>query len=150
MNNKIITILILILFSSCSAWKERSVSLDKQKLSFVDRSIIETTKPGDRVYITIPANNPERPKGVTETYQGSKGAVAEVDFDNDGVVTGFRVDCPEEHILEQRNIELENQIKIKEIENKTNIEAINAIGKWTAITLIPIGLFFALAFYFKN
>lgn len=146
-----IFILFLPLFmTGCGLLKNRTVDKTNESVKLIDRTVVETTSPGDKVYITIPALEPERPKSETKTYQGSNGAVTDVDFDDTGTVTGIRTDCPEVTEKEMRDIELDYGLKTKEVESKANIELANTIGKWTAITLIPIGFFFALAYYLKK
>ncbi len=113
---------------------------------------ISEKSPRDNVTILLPTPlpNPDRPKGEIVTYDGKRGAKVEVQYDTTGTVSRIDADCPEIDKVTQHNLDLEYDLKTKQVESKANIELANTIGKWAAITLIPIGAFFALAFYFKE
>ena len=145
-------LLILLLCSSCSILKDRAVDKAKEKIRLIDKTVISEKAPGDNVTILLPAplSSPQRPKATIKTYNGEKGAKLSVQFDTTGLVNRIDSDCPEIDKIEQKNIELDYALKTKEVESKANIELANTIGKWSAITLIPIGALFALAFYFKG
>lgn len=148
----LISLSLILFLTSCGLLKDRKVDKTKEKIRLVDRSVITEKSPGDEVtvFLPYPLPNPDRPKGEVRTYPGTNGATVGVEFDTLGVVRRIDADCPEVDKVEQRNLELDYGLKTKEVESKANIELANTIGKWTAITLIPIGFFFAVAFYFKN
>lgn len=135
---KLLIILLLVLISSC---KTRKVELTKDKIHFVDRSVIERKAPADRVYITIPAKEPQRPKAITKTYDGKKGARTDVTFDDDGKVVNIISDCPEVDEKEERDIKYQRDLKLKQIENTFNLD----VAKLGSKTIIWVGFFFALA-----
>lgn len=139
-----------IFTTSCIGLKDRTVDVYKQTDFLVDKSVFEKTTPGDRVYITIPANNPERPKATTKNYMGTNGATTDVVFDENGTVTSIIADCPEQHEKQMFDIKYQHEEKSKEIESKANIELASTIGKWTAITLVPSFFFFATAWFFRG
>jgi len=127
---KIIIILLFAIFaSSC---KSRKVELTKDKIKFLDRSIIERKAPGDRVYITIPATPNERPVSQTKTFKGNQGAITDVVFDKNGQVTTIITDCPEVDEKEQRDVAYERNLKLKNIDHTFNLE----IGKLISRTFI--------------
>jgi hypothetical protein len=127
---KIILIFVFAIFaSSC---KTRSVELTKDKIKYLDKSIIERNAPADRVYITIPATPNERPVSQTKSYKGNKGAITDVVFNEKGEVTTIISDCPQVNEKEQRDIAYERNLKLKNIDHTFNLEA----GKMMSKTII--------------
>lgn len=152
MSYKPLIIIFAILGSSCSVLKDKKVDRSKERIKLVESSTVTEKAPGDNVtvYIPYPLPSPDRPKAQVKRYEGKKGATVDVEFDSIGVVRRIDADCPEVDKVAQHNRELEYRIKERQVESKANIDAINAIGKWTSFTIIPIGLFFAFAFWLKK
>lgn len=149
---KILIGLLFLLLSSCGLLKDVKKNRTKEKVRIVESSTISEKAPGDNVtvYLPYPIESPERPKREIKTYKGEKGAKVKVQFDSIGNVNRIDADCPEIDKVEQHNLDLDYGLRRKEVERKANVEIVNAIGKWSATTLIPIGFFFALAFYLKR
>ena len=147
----LIIFLILGLVTSCGLLKDKNTERKKENLSFMDKTIIQEKSPGANttVFLPYPLPNPKRPRNETKKYTGENNSSISVDFDSLGVVRGINSNCPEIDKLEQRNVELEYNLKSREVESKANIELANTIGKWIATTLIPIGFFFALAWWLR-
>lgn len=131
-------IILLLFFSSCAT---RKVQLQKEKIHFVDKSIIETKSPGDKVFITLPNTPKDRPKAITKRYNGEKGAKTDVTFNDAGTVTSINTDCPEVNEKEERDIAYERSTKEKASERVFNMN----LAKLASKTIIWIGLFFSLA-----
>lgn len=143
-------ILILLLFSSCSLLKDRTVDKVNEKVKFSDRSTITEKEPGDVIIMPAPLTPKDRPRNTTITTKGANGTTVTTNYDKEGFVAGQVVVAPPKEKIEQRDIEGEIRLKTKQVESKANIDLANVIGKWTATTLIPIGFFFAVAFYLKR
>lgn len=145
---KLYIIIILILLSGCNAFKDVTRNKTREKIKLVDRTIIEEKSPGDNVtvFLPYPLPSPDRPKSKTVTYNGKKGATVDVAFDSTGVVKAIDADCPEINKIEQRNIELDHDIKSKEMEATANIELAKVIGN----RLVIVGFFFSLAWVLRK
>lgn len=148
----LIILVILVSVSSCGILKDKNTERKKESFKFSDKTTIQEKAPGANttVFLPYPLPNPKRPKNETKKYTGENNSSISVDFDSLGVVRGINSNCPEVNKLEQRNVELEAKIKSREVETKANIELADTIGKWIAITLIPIGFFFALAWWLRG
>ena len=137
-----IYILVLLLaamtFNGCAT---RKVNKDNTKIHLVEQARIERKSPGDRVYIEYPRTPNERPKGVTQTNKGTKGAETRTTFDQTGTITRIETDCPEINEIEQRNREWDYKKKEKDSERSFNTE----IAKLGSKTLIWIAGIFAVA-----
>lgn len=114
----------------------------------MDKTTIQQKAPGANttVFLPYPLPNPKRPKNETRKYQGENNSTVSVDFDSLGVVRGIIADCPEIDRLEQRNVELDYNLKSREVESKANIELATVIGN----RLVLVGFFFALAWWLKS
>ena len=148
----IISIMGIFLFTGCLSLKDKTVDKKKEKVRLIESRTISEKAPGDNVtvYLPYPLESPDRPKAQIKTYKGEKGAEVKVEFDSTGNVNRIDADCPEIDKVEQHNLELEYELRTRKMEKQLNIEAIREVGKWTAITLIPIGFFFAVAFYLRK
>lgn len=138
---KLLLIFIVVLFNSCGMLKSRSVDLQKQKVHFIDKSVIETTAPADKVFITLPATPKDRPKATTKRYEGSDGLKTDVTFDKDGNVTSISSDSPAKKVIQENNIESQIEIKTKLIDNEFNLE----IAKIASKTTIWLGVILGIA-----
>ena len=130
----IFLIIALLSLSSCAT---RKVNKTRENLKIIDRGIVQTTSPGDKVYITIPAKPNERPKATTQTYTGNQGASTDIDFNEEGKVTAIRTDCPEIDKLEQKNLQLDYDYREKNSERAFNEMAIKT-GKSTLLWMTAI------------
>ena len=142
---KAITILILVTLNGCGLLKDRNVEITKDKIHYLDRSVIETTSPGDKVFITIPATPNTRPKETTVRYDGDKGAKTDVTFDKDGTVTSISSDCPEVNEREERDIEFQRQTKLKDIDSQFNLELADKISSTIIWCSVILGFFGSIA-----
>lgn len=149
---KIVVILIVALLHGCGVLKDRRVNKTNERVRLVENKTLSEKAPGDNVTIMLPypLSNPNRPKATIQETKGKYGATVKTQFDSIGMVNRIDVNCPEIDKVEQHNLDLDYSLREKEIEVKANIELANVIGKWLAITFIPIGGFFALALYFKS
>ena len=140
------------MLSGCGILKDRSVDKSKERIKLVENKTLTEKTPGDNVTIMLPypLSSPERPRARIVENKGKRGATVKTQFDSTGVVSRIDVNCPEIDKVEQHNLNLDYSLRTKEVETKANIELANVIGKWLAITFIPIGGFFALALYFKS
>lgn len=97
----------IIFFYSCGA---RKSSVDKTDIAIFEKKEIQRTSPGERVYISTPAETPERkrPRKEDKVYVSPGGVVNTVSFDQKGIITHIITDCPpiDERISELvRNID---------------------------------------------
>lgn len=135
-------IILLFFFSSCAT---RKVQLQKERIHFVDKSVIETKSPGDKVFITLPNTPKDRPKAITKRYEGNNGAKTDVTFDENGNVTSISSDSPEINTRSENDIKYEQMTKDKQSQRQFNLGLAKIISK----TCIIIGFFFAVASVFK-
>ena len=141
--NPYLIFVVALLLSCCAT---RKVNKDNTKIHLVEQARIERKAPGDRIYIEYPRTPNERPKGMTQTNKGSKGAETRTTFDETGTITRIETDCPEINEIEQRNRELDYQKKEKDSERSFNTE----IAKLGSKTLIWIAAIFAVAWVVKG
>lgn len=147
---KLLIIWMLIVSSSCSLLKDRTVDKNNERYKFIDRSVITERTPGDVIVMPAPRTPKDRPRDTTITTRGEKGATVTTSYDREGRLDGQTIICPETEKTKQMNVEGEYKLKTKQVESKANIELADTVGKWSAITFIPIGFFFALAFYLRK
>jgi hypothetical protein len=143
-------IILVILVSSCGLLKD--VTRDRKKEQSTTKTRIFETKKERGEIIILPA--PMIPnKTIRDTvieYKTARGATVSKNYDSGGELTNTVVVCPDSEETKQTDIKSEYALKSLEVEKRLNIETINAIGKWLAIILIPIGFFFALAWWARK
>lgn len=157
---KLIIIIAVFVFSSCSLLKDRTV--DKVKIREIEKT--ERLAPGAQIayfppILNYPKNVPRRPylkKGPNTLtkptvnkdtlIKGDNGSEMWVFFNPDGSYKGSLCNCPQVKEL----TESDKRIREKQVESKANIELVNTLGKWAAIILIPGQLFFAAAWLFRK
>lgn len=150
MRKCILYFLVLTFLFSCSTLKDRTVDKEKEKIKFVDQSVIESKIPGDVIVLPAPKIPEQRPKDTVIVYRGKKGATATTSYDQQGFLAGQLINCPEEHETKRIDVKGRYQLNTKKVESKMNIELANVVGKWMFRTLVPIGFFFAVAFFLRK
>ena len=140
----IIIILWFLLLGSCAT---RKVQKTTEKIRLVDTGVITEKAPGDVIFIERPNTPSERPKGATIVYKGQKGATASIKYDKEGFIDGGIIDCPEVDKIEQKNLELDYDLKEKTSQREFNEKLINifykllmnisfiGFGAWTIVSV---------------
>lgn len=146
----LIIFLILVSVLGCNPLKDVSKQNLKEKLSYLDTSTEIIKRQGEVIILPSPRTPNKVFRDTIVEYRTKKGATVSTRYNDKGEIDNQIVICPDSEETKQTNIKAEYQYKQRLVEKELNIEAINAIGKWTAITFIPIGFFFAVAFYFKS
>ena len=142
----ILYIYVLILLSGCGLLKDRSVDKSNEKFKFFDRSVIETTSPGDVIVLPAPRTPNERPRDTVITYTGERGATATTAYDKEGFLAGQIINCPDEQETKRMNIEGEYELRLKQVEARLNSE----IVRETKSALIWIAAIFAAAWVLRG
>lgn len=143
MKNTALAISLITLATGCAT---RRVEKSQERVKLFETSQIRRTAPGDRVYIEMPRTPNERPRSTTKTYRGARGAVSDVVFDSVGQVSAIRTDCPEIDEHEQRNTELEYELRTKNSERSMNVE----LAKTAKSTFIWLAIIFATAWVLRG
>ena len=134
---------------SCKPFHNTSKTNLEEEFKVKESAYERITNPGDRIVILPAPLNPIN-RDTVIIYTGKNGATATTSYDSEGRVSAQIIDCPE--TTEERLAKMEAQYKYEMTvkEKELDLEIVNAIGKWLAVILIPIGLFFAVAWWLRG
>lgn len=143
-------IISLILVSSCGLLKDVTRNRKKESAKTTTR-IFETKKEqGEIIILPAPMVPNKTIRDTVIEYKTARGATVSKNYDKQGELTNTVVICPDSEETKQTDIKSEYALRSLEVEKQMRLEVVNAIGKWSAIILIPIGFFFAVAWWARK
>lgn len=136
---KLKTYALCLLLSSCGT-VNRTVDKQQERVRIIDRTVVETKKPGDVIVVDYPRSPNARPRDTVIEYRGNKGAVSRKTFDKSGYLVRDSISCPEEQETKRLNITTNADLKAKLTSRQVDLEVAKLkwgvaerVGKWFSV-----------------